>query len=92
MAFLKRNKASGEKALESELLDLINRRELLQQRLATARTAHEAATDVRRASLLDADLSDEEACRRRDQLCRDALDRVESLTDALQQIRSASGQ
>jgi hypothetical protein len=36
--------------------------------------------------LLDADLSDEEACRRRDQLCRDTRDRVEALGDAISEI------
>jgi hypothetical protein len=77
------------KSSDRELSDLVARRELLQQKLATARTAHEAATDVRRTSwLLGADLSDEEACRRRDQLCRDAKDAVESLSDALSEINS----
>jgi hypothetical protein len=71
-----------------EITDLIARRELLQQKLATARTALDTATDVRRTSLLDADLSDEEACRRRDQLCRDARDAVESLGDAITEINS----
>jgi hypothetical protein len=78
--------------LERELVAVQGRGELLRRKLIEASAALEAATDVRRVPLLDADLSDEEACRRRDQLCRDALDRVESLTDALQQIRSASGQ
>jgi hypothetical protein len=78
--------------LERELVAVQGRGELLRRKLIEASAALEAATDVRRVPLVDADLSDEEACRRRDQLCRDALDRVESLTDALQQIRSASGQ
>jgi hypothetical protein len=78
--------------LERELAAVQGRGELLRRKLIEASAALEAATDVRRVPLVDADLSDEEACRRRDQLCRDALDRVESLTDTLQQIRSASGQ
>jgi hypothetical protein len=82
MALLGRTKNPVEKT-ERELSDLTARRELLAQRLATAKTALDAATDVRRTSLLDADLSDEEACRRRDQLCRDAKDQCEALTDAL---------
>ncbi|HEY4861530.1 MAG TPA: hypothetical protein VII14_16530 [Xanthobacteraceae bacterium] len=36
--------------------------------------------------MLDADLSDEEACCRRDQLCRDTRDRVEALGDAISEI------
>jgi hypothetical protein len=82
MAFLKR-KASGEKALEAELIDLINRRELLQQKLATARTALAAASNERRMSLLDASLDDETAANRRDTAVRDAKDAIESLSDAL---------
>jgi hypothetical protein len=87
MALLGRTKTPIDKA-ERELSDFVARRELLEQKLATARTALESATDVRRTSLLDADLSDEEACRRRDAVVRDAKDQVEALTDALAEIGS----
>jgi hypothetical protein len=86
MALLGRKTKDPIDMLERELGDLVGRREMLAQRLATAKTALEAATDVRRTSLLDADLSDEEACLRRDQLCRAARDQVESLSDAVSEI------
>jgi hypothetical protein len=74
--------------LERERNDLVARRDVLEQKFDRAHAALAAATNERRTSLLDADLSDEEACRRRDQLCRDAKDRVEALGDATSQIGS----
>ena len=74
--------------LERERNELVARRDVLEQKFDRAHAALAAATNERRTSLLDADLSDEEACRRRDQLCRDAKDRVEALGDAISQIGS----
>jgi hypothetical protein len=71
---------------EHEVAALQSRGELLRQKLIGASTALETATDVRRASLLNADLSNEEACQRRDQLCRDARDCVAAIEDAMQAI------
>src|ERR1700737_5002815 len=72
--------------IERELSDLVARRDVVEQKFDQAHAALAAAIDVRRTSLLDADLSDEEACRRRDQLCRDTRDQVEAFADALQQL------
>jgi hypothetical protein len=66
--------------------DLVARRVALEAKLAEANVALREALDQRRQSLLDSDLSDETAAARRDQVCRDARDRVEALADALQQI------
>ena len=86
MALLGRKTKDPVGELERELATLHGRGELLRQKLIEAQSALESATDARRISLLDADLSDEESCRRRDQLVRDARDRVESLTDAAHEI------
>jgi phage shock protein A len=88
MALLKRKSDNPVDTIERERNDLVARREVLEQNFDRAHAVLAEATNERRTSLLDADLSDEEACRRRDQLCRDARDRVEALGDAISQIGS----
>ena len=73
-------------AIEREVSDLTSRRDLLTTKLAEANNALTLAVDSCRQSLLDADLSDQEASYRRDVMVRDARDRVEALADALQGI------
>jgi hypothetical protein len=88
MAFLKRKSDNPVAALERELSDLTSRRDQLDARLATARTALASACNDRRATLLDASLDDEAAAHRRDTAVRDARDQIESLDDALSEINS----
>lgn len=87
MALLSRKRNGDPITLaEKELLDLTNRRGALEQKLAEASVAVEAATNARRQSLLDADLSDEAASARRDAEVRIAVDRHAAIADALQAL------
>lgn len=83
MPLLGRRKTDPTATLERELELFSGRRAALEAKRAEAVTALVAATDERRQALLDADLDDASACARRDQLCRDAKDRLESLVEAV---------
>ena len=87
MALLNRRKPDNPvRALEHELDTLLARRAELETKLVAAAAAMAAATDARRAALLDADLSDETAAFRRDAEVRSSQDRHASLADALQAL------
>ena len=58
MALLNRKTKNPIADTERELNDLVARRELFSQRLATAKTAHAVAMNERRMAMLDADLDD----------------------------------
>jgi predicted nucleic acid-binding Zn-ribbon protein len=85
MALLRR-KSSPISEAETALSDLTSRRDVVEQKFDRAHAALAAATNERRQALLDSDLDDATAAARRDDVVRDARDRVEAIGDALQEI------
>lgn len=86
MALLRRSNNNPIVIAERELSELVSRRIALEGKLTEASAAVEAATNARRQSLLDADLSDEDASRRRGSAVHSARDQVEALADALREL------
>jgi hypothetical protein len=87
MALFTKNSNNPIATIERELAQLGERKAVIEERLAEVRTALQAAHDARRATLLDADLSDAEAIAGRDRACRDAEDKLTGLEDALAAIK-----
>jgi len=87
MVFSTRKKSDNPiAALEAELTSLTERRATIKTKLTKLREALQAAHNARRATLLEADLSDEQAVARRDRDCRDAECALEGVEDALNEL------
>jgi hypothetical protein len=82
MALLRRRNSNPIDGAQAELAELQHRRETLQNRLAEARGAVDAAHARRREALLAGDLSDPAIIAGFDRACRDADDAVTGLKDA----------
>src|SRR5262245_4536052 len=91
MAWPSKKKFDPLAEIEAEISGLIERKNVLETRLAEARIALQAAHDARRQALLNADLSDADAVAGYDRACRDADDRVTGLEDALLGLNSKLG-
>ena len=83
MAFLNKKGSDPFAEIEAEISRLIERKQILEGRLADARVDLTRVRDERRTALLDADLYDVDAVARHDQACCDTDDRVSGLEDAV---------
>ena len=86
MPLLKRKSTNPVSDLEVRRADLTARRAALEGRLQEAAGLLAQATDQRRQSLLDSDLSDEQASGRRSTAVRIASDRHDEIRDALREL------